>query len=268
MLKTLEKAGLESKLPIYDDGRMIVEEGHLALKDEKKFGTIKYRAPYGLQEVELQQEGRNLDAAVVLYVPLTEYKTADLTTPSPLSVGTQRDRRNLPVENRFTDALDRDQPESGEGKSVDETLSEAGEEMEVGNTPEGGATEREFSPGTTRELLQELSGDDWANTATPPLGSPRKNLELPLTSEQSNMVMVLLTDEAREENTFEGNKDMFLSTLDEEAQSFVSEFNQRVEDKVKTDDFKEELWSTVVKVGEPVLIGTGLDEKRRNGLLD
>ena len=82
------------------------------------------------------------------------------------------------------------------------------------------------------------------------------------------MVTVLLTDEAREENIFEGNKDMFSSTLDEEAQSFVSEFNQRVEDKVKTDDFKEELWSTVVKVGEPVLIGTGLDEKRRNGLLD
>ena len=74
VLKTLEKAGLESKLPIYDDGRMIVEEGHLALKDEMKFGTRKYRKPYGLQEVELQQEGRKLDAAGVLYVPLTEYK--------------------------------------------------------------------------------------------------------------------------------------------------------------------------------------------------
>ena len=36
MLKTLEKAGLENKLPIYVDGRMIVEEGHLALKDEIK----------------------------------------------------------------------------------------------------------------------------------------------------------------------------------------------------------------------------------------
>ena len=34
VLKTLEKAGFESKLPIYDDGRMIVEEGHLALKDD------------------------------------------------------------------------------------------------------------------------------------------------------------------------------------------------------------------------------------------
>ena len=62
------------------------------------------------------------------------------------------------------------------------------------------------------------------------------------------MGMVLLTDETREVITFEGNKEMFLSTLDEEAwQSFLSEFNQMVEDKVKVNDFKEELWSTVVK---------------------
>ena len=33
VLRTLEEAGLENKLPIYDDGRMIVEEGHMALKD-------------------------------------------------------------------------------------------------------------------------------------------------------------------------------------------------------------------------------------------
>ena len=83
------------------------------------------------------------------------------------------------------------------------------------------------------------------------------------------MGMVLLTDETREANIFEGNKDMFLSTLDEKAwQRFLSEFNQRVEDKVKVDDFKEEPWSTVVKIGEPVLIGTGLDEKGRKGLLE
>ena len=150
---------------------------------------------------------------------------------------------------------------------MDKTLSEAGEELEVEKTPDGGATNRDFIPGTTRELLQILSGDDWANTATPLLGSPRKNLELPLTSEPSNMGMVLLTDEAREKNTFEVNKEMFLITLDEEAwQSFLSEFNQRVEDKPKVDDFKEELWSMVMKFGEPVLIGTGLDEKARNGL--
>ena len=178
VLKTLEKAGLESKLPIYDDGRMIVKEGHLALKDEKKFGTRKYRAPCGLQDVELQHQGGKLDAAGVLYVPLTAYKAADPTTSSPLSMGTPGDRTNLPVENRITDALERDEPESGERESMDKTLGEAGEEMEVGNTPDGGETIRDFSPGTTRELLQDVSGDDWANTAITPLGSLQKNLGL------------------------------------------------------------------------------------------
>ena len=101
-----------------------------------------------------------MDAAGVLYVPLTEYKVANPTTPSPLSVGTPGERRNLPVENRFTDALERDHAESGEGESMDETLGEAGEEMEVGTTPDEGAANRDFSPGTTRELLQDLSGDD------------------------------------------------------------------------------------------------------------
>ena len=90
-----------------------------------------------------------------------------------------------------------------------------------------------------------------------------------MTSEQSNIGMVLLTDEAREENTFQGNKDMFLSTLDEKAwRNFMDEFNQRVENKVGTDAFKEELWNTVVKFGEPFLIATRLDEKGRKGLLE
>ena len=69
--------------------------------------------------------------------------------------------------------LEREPAESGEGESMDETLSESEEEMEVGKTPDQGAVERDF---TTQELQQDLSGDDWANTATPPLGSPRKNL--------------------------------------------------------------------------------------------
>ena len=33
------------------------------------------------------------------------------------------------------------------------------------------------------------------------------------------------------------------------------------------DDFKEERWNTVVKLGEPVLMATGLDEKAREELL-
>ena len=96
----------------------------------------------------------------------------------------------------------------------------------MGYTPDGGATNRELSLSTKRELIQDLSGDDWANTANPPLESPRNNLELPLASEPSNMGMVLLTEEAGEENTFQGNKDMYLSTLDEEA---FAKFHGRVQ---------------------------------------
>ena len=62
---------------------MIVEEGHIALKDEMNFATRKYRALYGLEQVEMRQEGEELEAAGSLYVALTEYKKLDPTTPSP-----------------------------------------------------------------------------------------------------------------------------------------------------------------------------------------
>ena len=62
---------------------------------------------------------------------------------------------------------------------------------------------------------------------------------------------------------------MFLSTLDEKTWlEFLSEFNQKAETEATLESFKEELWDTVVKVGEPVLMGTGLDEKARKELLD
>ena len=37
--------------------------------------------------------------------------------------------------------------------------------------------------------------------------------------------------------------------------------------EITLDDFKEELWDTVVKFGEPVMMGTGLEEKARRELL-
>ena len=83
VLRTLQEAGLENKLPIHNDGRMIVEEGHMALKDEMMFAMRKYRAPYGLDELQLRQEGKRLNAAGPLYVYLTEYKTADLPSGNP-----------------------------------------------------------------------------------------------------------------------------------------------------------------------------------------
>ena len=173
VLRKLERAGLENMLPVWDDGRMIVEEGHIALKDEMKFATRRYRAPYGLEQVEMRQEGKDLDAAGPLYAALTEYKKPDPATPSPLSVGTPGDKRSGPVEDRFRRILERRRVESGD-ESMDETLSEAGEDMEVGNTPEPKPSEEEF---TTQELLKDLSGENWTDTPTPPLtSSPRKNL--------------------------------------------------------------------------------------------
>ena len=101
-----------------------------------KFATRKYRAPYGVEQVEMKLEEKELDAAGSLYVALSKYKKMDPANPSPLTVGTPGDRRNNPVEDRFKDALERGRAESEEGESIDETLSEAGEEMEVGNTPD------------------------------------------------------------------------------------------------------------------------------------
>ena len=82
------------------------------------------------------------------------------------------------------------------------------------------------------------------------------------------MGMILLSAEERENNTFEGNKTMLLGSQDEDAwREFLREFNREVNSEITLDDFKEELWDTVVKFGEPVLMGTGLEEKARGELL-
>ena len=265
-LRTLERSSLENKLPVWDDGRIIVNEGHIALRDDEiLLATRKYRAPHGLEQVKKRQEGKELDAAGPLYVALTEHKGTNPATPAPLSVDTPGEKRSGTVEDRFRRILEMREAESGE-ESMDETLSEAGEDMEVGNTPEQKPAEEEF---TTRELLKDLSGENWADAATPPLtSSPRKDPELPLTSENPNMGMIFLSAERREKNTFEGNKDAFLGTLDKDAwQEFLSDFNREVDEDTTLDNFKEERWDTVVKFGEPVLMGTGLEEKARGELL-
>ena len=83
ILRTLDQANLEIMLPVWDDGRMVVEEGHIALKDEMKFATRKNREPYGLERVEMKQEEKELGAAGSLYVALTEYKKQDPRHPHP-----------------------------------------------------------------------------------------------------------------------------------------------------------------------------------------
>ena len=84
----------------------------------------------------------------------------------------------------------------------------------------------------------------------------------------SNMEMILLSAEGREKNTFDGNRNMFLGTLDEDAwREFLSDFNREMDGEITMDDFKEKLWDTVVKFAEPVLMRTGLEEKARGELL-
>ena len=39
VLRALEQEGLENMLPIWDDGRMIMMELHVALVDDMKFAT-------------------------------------------------------------------------------------------------------------------------------------------------------------------------------------------------------------------------------------
>ena len=87
-------------------------------------------------------------------------------------------------------------------------------------------------------------------------------------SETSRMGMKFLSAEESKKNALEGNKWMFLDALDEKAwQELLSEFDEKVKSETTLEDFKEELWYTVEKFGESVLMGTGLDEKAREELL-
>ena len=106
---------------------------------------------------------------------LSEYKREPVT-PSPLSIDTPADKKNLPVKNRFENALNQERTEVAEGKRVEEVLSEPEEDMDIGATPAKEIVPGNYSPGTTWEMIQDLSGEERANTATPPLGSPRKKL--------------------------------------------------------------------------------------------
>ena len=50
--------------------------------------------------------------------------------------------------------------------------------------------------------------------------------------------------------------------------SFLECIFQKKRRQAKLEDFKEELWSMVMKFGEPVLMATALDEKARQELLE
>ena len=81
--------------------------------------------------------------------------------------------------------------------------------------PNGMPTTKTHSLGATRELLQALSDEEWGNTATPPLALPWKNLELQLGSQQTIIDTLHLSDKSEEGIIIEGNKTVFLKTLDQ-----------------------------------------------------
>ena len=88
--RVLERAGFENEDPVYDDGRIIEEEGNLALKDDLNSSTRKHLAPYGLEEIEFQNDGQNLNAAGALYVPVRVNKLAEPATLASVGRYSQR----------------------------------------------------------------------------------------------------------------------------------------------------------------------------------
>ena len=68
--KVLERAGFENQNPIYDECRLIVEEGYLGLMTESTCSTRKHLAPpYGLEEVELYQKVSGLKGLALFMCP-------------------------------------------------------------------------------------------------------------------------------------------------------------------------------------------------------
>ena len=113
------------------------------------------------------------------------------------------------MENRFEDALKKERSEVIEREKMDETLSEPEEDLNIEATPVPG----NYSLGTTRKLLKNLSWEKWADTAPPPLGSHRKNPELQLGSKPVDMGMVFLNNESKEKTPFRGTRRCFEDVL-------------------------------------------------------
>ena len=121
---------------------------------EKIPGTLRTRASGD----ETGGEGAGCSRPVVCGSDGVQETGSD-DTITPVG-GHHGDKRGGPVEDRFRRILERRRVESGE-ESMDETLSEAGEDMEMGNTPEPKPSEEEF---TTQELLKDLSREKIGQT--------------------------------------------------------------------------------------------------------
>ena len=118
---------------------------------------------YGRKEIHLIDSRQQLG---VLYNPIGTEKGAIL--PSPLSFDTPVDKRNLPVENRFEEALKKARPgtmiedEMGDPRSGIEIIYKQFSTKSVAMAKEN---EERYSPVTTRKLLDDLTGNEWADTA-------------------------------------------------------------------------------------------------------
>ena len=71
--RVFERSGFENRDVVYDNGRMIVEEGHLDLKDEIKISARRHLAPSELEKAELCHDGQKLDAAGIKGVSIPVY---------------------------------------------------------------------------------------------------------------------------------------------------------------------------------------------------
>ena len=81
------------------------------------------------------------------------------------------------------------------------------------------------------------------------------------------MGMILLSAEESKKNTFEGNKWMFLGSLDEKVwREFLNDFNQETKSETLLENFKEELWKNGSEARGTHLDGqrTGQEGKERD----
>ena len=96
-------------LPIWDEGRMIVEEvGYCA----KGLDEVCHKKVPGALRIRLGRTKTGRERAGCSRLVMTEYKKQDIAKPLPMSVGTPGDKRSGPVEDRFRKILERRRAES------------------------------------------------------------------------------------------------------------------------------------------------------------
>ena len=133
---------------------------------KSRCSTMKYLAHCGQEEVELQHEGCSLDAVCAVSVPLMNIFSRTQSISS-VSIGTftgeisqwGTDLRMLWKQNM--------QPKWSKGKERKKLSVTRGGHTRGGD-PGWRSSAQSYTRGRTREVLQGLSGEEWADTATLP----------------------------------------------------------------------------------------------------